>query len=208
MRNIISLLFGLLVLTAPTVCAAESSTTWNLMNQKQVEGWNANGFDNAQLIDEGFAIKSNAPGQIMKVSKIRHAVDRIGISYITPTGASGQFFWRPKGMDGSEVYQIPLTFEPTVVTQKIILDMSQVSEWDARSDRIGFALDGGIEFVLQSIDFTGPTGGESLTYPFKTFIVLDRARPYSINFLWGPLMTYSKDQYLSLFLQIPPLGDS
>ncbi len=195
-------------LMAPGVCSAAKTTTWNLMNLQKLEGWNTANLTTVNLIPQGLAVSTQTQGQLVRISDLRHNVDKISINYISPTGANGLFFWRAPGMEDESVFQIPISFTQSSTQQKVILDMGDVSEWDARSDRIGFVLDGGSQLILQEMSFTGPGFIDSIVYPLKTMFKLDEIHAYSINFLWGPLMTYSQEQLDSLYTQVPPNGDS
>ncbi len=195
-------------LMVPTVCFAANTTTWTLMNLQKLEGWNTANLTSVNLIPQGLAINTETQGQLVYTSDIRHSVDRITITYISPLGGGGVFFWRAPGMTESSVYQIPITFIPNTAQQKVVLDMKDVSKWDARSDRIGFILDAGSQLVLQEISFTGPDLIDKIVYPLKTFFKIDVTRAYSINFFWGPLMTFSQQQLDSLYSTVPPSGTS
>ena len=198
----------IVALMLPSVCNAAKTTTWSMMNQDKVEGWNTNNLTTVNLIPEGLAISTDTQGQLVRVSKLRHNVDKIGITYISPTGAGGLFFWRAPGMAEDQAFQIPISFNQSMTQQQTILDMGQVPEWDARSDRIGFVLDEGSQLILQEMAFTGPSLIDKIVFPLKTFFDFDQMRAYSVNFLWGPLMTFSEEQRTQLYAQTPPNGDS
>jgi len=207
--NRLSLFFlGLVILTTPAVCAAKNMTVWDLQNQDKLEGWNTVNLTSVQLMPQGLSIQTDTAGQIVKVSKLRHSVDTISTTYTSPTGGKGIFIWRAPGMKEDEVYQVPVDFVASSTPQQLVLNMNKVPEWNARSDRIGFVLMPNIDFVLQKMEFSGESSMGSLIYPFKSFFKLDQARAYSINFLWGPLMTYSESQFSALLTEFPPVADS
>lgn len=198
----------IVALLLPMTCDAATTTTWNLMNIQKLEGWNTNNLTTVNLIPQGLAISTETQGQLVKVSDIKHHVDAISITYISPSGGQGVFFWRAPGMAEEEVYQIPMTFTQSTTQQKVILNMSKVSKWDARSDRIGFILNANTQLVLQEMSFSGPSILDKIIFPLKTFFKFDITHAYSINFLWGPLMTYSQEQLDTMYSQVPPNGDS
>src|SRR3989344_4390175 len=203
-----SLLFATL-LFVPSLCAAESVTTWNMMNQDKVEGWKATNITSVQLTPGGLAISTQTRGQLVKAAKIRHDVDSISITYASAAGAQGVFFWHAKGMPPTEAYQIPIAFRPSATSEQLVLDMSRVREWDtAKLDSLGFALDAGSQITLQSVELSGPGLLDKIVYPAKSFFLFDNMQAYSINFLWGPLMTYGEEQMQRLYSQVPPLGKS
>ncbi len=208
MQRILHYLLGLVVLCVPAVCHADKVTVWDLQNQTQIEGWNTVNLTSTQLIPDGLYITTTTPGQVVKVSNLTHHVDTVAISYTSPTGGEGVFIWRAPGMDEDQVYQIPITFAAGPADQKLVLDMSRIPEWDSASDRIGFVINAGVTMTLQKMEFSGPSSFNALVYPLKTFFRFDEARAYSVNFLWGPLMTYSEHQYNALFTAFPPSADS
>ena len=202
------MLLSMLLLAVPQLCRAENTTTWTMTNQQKLDGWNSNNLTNVQLLPQGLTVTTQTRGELVGVSKLRHRVDTISFTYISPTGADGLFFWRPPSMEEGNVFQIPITFTASPTTQTLVLDISKISEWDHRSDRIGFVLNAGSQLILQEMSFSGPSGTDVIVYPFKTFFTFDQARAYSINFLWGPLMTYSEQQFNRLFALMPPHATS
>jgi hypothetical protein len=208
LRNVFVTVLTASSLMVPAVCNAENTTTWSMMNQDKVEGWNTVNLTTVNLIPQGLAISTETTGQLVRVSKFRHSVDKIGITYISPAGGGGLFFWRAPGMAEDQAFQIPISFNVSTTQQQTVLDMGQVPEWDARSDRIGFVLDAGSQVILQEITFIGPSFADKIIFPLKTFFDFDQMRAYSINFLWGPMMTFSDEQRAQLYTKTPPLGDS
>ncbi len=202
--TIVAILFAL-----PLSAAAESVTEWNLVNQQKIEGWNAMSITNVVLRPEGLQLATQTRGQLVKAANIRHAVDTVSITYASSLGANGIFFWHAKGMPSTEAYQIPISFPQTSVAQTIVMDMSKIKEWDMRTiDSIGFALDAGSEMTLKSIEFSGPGFVDSIVYPLKSFFLFDNMHAYTINFLWGPMMTFGDAQMRRLYSAYPPLGTS
>jgi len=111
-------------------------------------------------------------------------------------------------MPQGQAYQIPIEFIVSTVPQRMVLDLSNIPEWKVKTDTIGFVISAGTNIVLQTVEFSGSSSVDMLMYPLKSFFTLDQARAYSINFLWGPLMTYSQDQYDALLTTMPPQADS
>src|SRR3989344_4293016 len=202
------LLFATLLLV-PSLCAAESVTTWNLVNHEKIEGWKATNITSVQLTPDGLAISTQTRGQLVKAANIRHDVDSITITYSSIAGANGVFFWHAKGMPPTEAYQTPISSRRSAAAQQLVLDMGRVPEWDTKKlDSLGFAIEAGSQMTLQAVELSGPGLLDKIVYPARSFFLFDDMHAYSINFLWGPLMTYSEEQMQRLYSQVPPLGKS
>lgn len=196
------------LLVLPQFASAANTTVWELQNQQKIEGWNMNNLTEVSLLKEGLVVTTQTEGQLIKPTDISHSVDTVAISYISLTGGKGMFLWRPPHFTGSQVFQVPIVFDRSQTTQRMVLDLSNIPEWDPQSDRMGFVIGANSQVVLQRVEFTGPSFVDYIVYPLKTFFKFDQIRPYSVNFLWGPLMTYRADQLASLFAVPPPNGDS
>ncbi len=196
------------LVSVPSFCAAENVTTWEFQNQIKIEGFETFNFASVQLRDEGLALSAEADGQLVHVSDIRHAVDIVSITYTSLTGGTGIFFWRAPGMEANDVYQIPIDFAQSTSPQDLVLDLTQINVWDARSDRMGFVIHAGTQITLHHVDLSGPGIFDRIWYPLKTFFNLYDAKASSVNFLWGPLMTFGEYQLEHLYSTVPPSGYS
>ncbi len=209
MTTRITFVIAIILFALPQSAAAKNVTTWNLMNQEKIEGWKATNITSVQLRPEGLALSTETRGQLVKAANIRHDVDSIRIAYLSIPGAEGVFFWHAKGMPPTEAYQIPISFRSASTPQQLVLDMGRVPGWDTEElDSLGFALEAGSQLMLQSMELSGPGLLDTMVYPVKSFFLFDDMHAYSINFLWGPLMTYGEEQMQRLYSQIPPLGTS
>lgn len=208
MHRLYSFILGLFILCLPALCNAENVTTWNLRRQTQLEGWHMANLTTVNLLSEGLSIKTDTTGQATKNTQIPHNTFSVAITYTSSTGGNGVFIWRSADMKQGQAYQIPIDFVASTEPQRMVLDMSNIPEWNIKSETIGFVISAGTNIVLQKVEFSGPSMTETLWYPVKTFFKFDQARAYSINFLWGPLMTYTQDQYDALLTTFPPQADS
>lgn len=180
-----------------------------LENVPKLEGWNHKGFASIGLTKEGLLMTTQeSQGQLARAGNIRHRVDSVAITYLSPQGAKGIFFWQPKDMAGNDAYHIPITFDPSATAKTVVLDMSNISEWDANSKLIGFNIDAQSQLTLQKLEFSGPSGTEQLSSMVKSWFEFDVIHAYSVNFLWGPRLVKNADQVGRVFSQIPPIGSS
>ena len=143
-----------------------------------------------------------------RAGRIGQSSESVAFTYASPTGVSGVLFWHMPGQDAKEAYQIPLNLPAGNTVQTIVMDMSRIAEWSPKLDSFGFVMNPGEQLLLQRIEFSGPGLIDRIVYPLQSFFVFDEMHSYSINFLWGPMMVYSKDLVPKIFTEIPPYGDS
>lgn len=207
MRVLLSSL-ALLVATAipSTVFAAE--TVWELAGQKKLEGWSMGGLTSVNLFDEGLHIQTETEGQLIRNANLKHIVDRVAITYASPVQSRGMFIWSPPGETGMTYFKVPVTFSPAAGLQTAVLDLQRIDEWDPSADRIGFVFYPGADVLIQKVEFVGDPPIGKIGWALKTMWKFDTLRPYSINFLWGPMMTYNEMQYNQMFTRNPPMADS
>jgi len=196
-----SLLIALALLLAPASALA-ATTTWNFAGEKKIDGWNYGGLTTMQLQPEGLLIRTETAGQLVKVADIGHSVTTITVSYTALNPSDGIFLWKPKGASLNQVYQLPVSFEAG--HRKLVLDMQRIQEWDATSDRIGLGFNPGTNLILEKIELGSPTLTARIIYGAKAFWTFDELRPYSINFLWGPLLATSEEQVANMYNALPP----
>lgn len=86
--------------------------------------------------------------------------------------------------------------------------MNRFSNWYRKTGRVGFVFSPGTTLVVQDITMEGYSWIEKAVNAWKTAWALDSMRPYSVNFLWGPMMTFSPLEMQNLYKNFPPVAVS
>ncbi len=198
-------LFTLLLMPA---AAKAGSTVWNMEGIEKLEGWNHKNFSSIGLTPDGLVIRTSEQGQLARQGNIRHKVDTIAITYSSPSGANGIFFWQPRHLSGNNAFNIPMNFSPSLQTTTMVLDVSNIKEWDPSSTLIGFNFNAGTNITLKKIEFSGPSFIDTFKSSLHSIFVFDEYKSYTVNFLWGPRLVPRMEFVDKLYHKAPPYGTS
>lgn len=203
------LFFSALVLTCLPGTGLAAETVWNMEGVNKLEGWNHRGFSQITLTPDGLLMQTEeSQGQLARPGPIRHKVDTITITYSSPTGASGIFFWQKPDQVGNQAYNIPMRFSASTDTTSMVLDLTKLPEWTPNSKLIGFNFNADAQILLKSITFDGPGIGDTLRYAIPSLLTFDEYKSYAVNFLWGPRLVGTPEAVEMMYASKPPLGPS
>lgn len=186
-------------LALASVAHAEDIDFWNFRGQMPRET-KVNGLTNVETIDEGLRVQTTTDGLLVwpaltapaEVLSIRARVNR-------PLDVS--FVWQPTTAEQG-LYQIPFTLQ----NGKTDVILSDYASWDPQAEAIGIAFKAGSEVVIEEMEFRHWTPMERLIEGWKSFWTFDEFRAYSINFLWGPLVTGNSPARMMMFENLPPFA--
>jgi len=188
------------LLTIATTAHAEDIDFWNFRNQIPRET-KVNNLTQAKTIPEGLHVKTDTDGFLVwpalngpaEVLTIRARVGKPTTAY---------FLWQPTTPGEEGMYQIPFTI--TEAETNVML--SDYTFWDPSTTAIGMRFTPGSEVIIEDMTFRHWTPMEKMIESWKSFWTFDDFRAYSINFLWGPLVTGNGPAREALFDNLPPLG--
>jgi hypothetical protein len=92
--------------------------------------------------------------------------------------------------------------------QDIHIPLSTNRQWDPHTEKIAFAFPAGTEVLIPAIVWTTWTPLEKMTELWRSFWTTDTYRSYSINFVWGPVLTSNPIARRDIYEYLPPRGIS
>lgn len=111
-----------------------------------------------------------------------------------------RFVWTRVGNAFSSV-----TFRvPAGNTLPISFSLRQQPQWKPTLESVGLLIPPRSQILLNRMDFIRWSWGEKLTEAVKSFFIMDKYRPYSINFVWGPLLALNLIEEHAAFHNLPP----
>lgn len=162
----------------------------------------------AQIIREGLAIDTQTDGYIIwEGSPLTGPADVITIRARTTRAVEAALLW-PEPGHPDNLIQLPFVIPEGAATQEINVVVKNYQEWDWRAERFGIGFPKGANVLIEEIQFRHWSASEKLVEAWKTFWTFDTFRPYSINFLWGPLLTTNPVSRAELFDTLPPRARS
>lgn len=201
-----SLILATLIL-APSVTHALTITEWNFRGGGIPGRW-----DVSSLVpvpsESGLHITAPKEGELTRLTDLPHSIDDIIVHAFAKSPTKAHLLWHPRNMPSSNLIELPFLIPAGSAPARIELNVSSFPEWDAKNDRIGFAFEEGADVTLDSIEFIGLTWWERGIVATQSFWTFDRYKPHSINFVWGPLLTFTPISKKHIFYRLPPLAYS
>lgn len=178
------------------------TATWDFTNAQVPGQWDTTTFDLLQAEQSGLHIRASSEGRLARRFEPPFPVQVIEITTRSEQDVPLEFVWRPRGASPEQYYQIPVPLQAG--TSTAVLNMLDYNVWDPQAADIGFIVPGGVDFHLQKITLKRWSLGEQLTEMWKSFWKFDRIEPYTINFLWGPVLTRTPVATEHLWNMTPP----
>jgi hypothetical protein len=199
--------FGVLALLVSLSARAAYDVSWDFRGT--VPGsWNVQGWTQAQPTEFGLRVSTTRPGYMTRVSQLTDPVQVVAVTIASTRQTEGVLLWHVRGTPPDEKVQLPFVIPASESPARIELNVGYYPQWDPLADEIGLALPAGADVLLTTIHLQGWTQQERLWHAIKSFWTPDSFRPYSINFLWGPLLTTNPVARREMFEFLPPHGKS
>lgn len=190
------------ILMVPSCAFAMQETVWDFTNSQVPGKWDVGGLETVTPTADGLHIVSSRQGQMVRQNDLLHPVDAVIIDMQSPQGVNAIFLWHPRNGDPGNVYQLPVVTEAG--RQQVELNMIDFNAWDARADLIGMAFSPGSDVTLLRIRLQHWNVAERIGFMWQSFWKFDPIQPYSINFLWGPVLARTPLGLQNLFVAAPP----
>ncbi len=197
---------GLVLLLLPAISSAMQQSTWDFRAGGDAGEWDIQGFETPQQTENGILLKAGAEGgRLLRYTNLPHGIDAIRIVFSRSQPVEMMIVWHPRTAPRERSVQLPLKLQggnPEVAE----INLQNYPDWDPGTDVMGFAFPSGSEVQLAGIELMSWSPLEKLRYGFQSFWTFDNFRVYSINFLWGPLLTFNPIGISQLYSTQPPFG--
>lgn len=196
--------FFLLLQTA----SAEEVTPWSFVGQMPKEA-RVIQLSSAQITNEGLLISTQTDGYIVWGNRpIEGPTDVVTMRMRSRLPTKASLLWQPKGAVSDELVQAYVDIPASNAMQNIDIVVSGFPQWNWRTEQFAIALPAGSEVVIEELQFRHWPLHERTIERWKSFWTFDTFRPYSINFLWGPLLAGNAPQRATLYDSLPPSAPS
>ena len=200
-------LLCLVLLLFPSITHALTITEWNFRESGIPGRWEVQGLTPVPT-DTGLHIIATKDGELTRLTDLPHRIDDIIVHAFTKSPTEALLLWHPRTFPSSNLVQLPFSIPAGTAPVSIELNVSSFPEWDPATDRIGFAFQEGTDVILDSIELIDLKWWEHGIVALQSFWTFDWYKPHSINFVWGPLLTFTPLAKKHMFYQLPPLASS
>ncbi|OGJ54123.1 hypothetical protein A2880_03030 [Candidatus Peribacteria bacterium RIFCSPHIGHO2_01_FULL_49_38] len=203
MLHILAILTALAI---PFLAHAMQETVWDFSRRIPGE-WQFFDCNEGYPTDRGLYVYTEKPCRFFRELQLDHPIDALTFTVQTPIKTHATFLWHVRGSPMGHMVQLP--FDIPESKEPVTLQINPSSfgtQWDPHADRIGIALNHRGELLIREIRLQHWSRFEKLREGFLSFWTFDTFRPYSINFLWGPVVGLNPVWRSELFMIPPPKG--
>lgn len=200
-------LVGIAILFFPFAVSAEESTVWDFTTADIPQLIN-NGLTTVERTSEGLHIRTDEDGFIGWQGASIPRTDIVTIEAKSPLKTEAAFMWQPLGGSPGDFYKLFITTSGKNAFEDLDVSLASYKEWDQRTPIVAIAFPAGTDIVIRSIAWRSWNPLEKLGEAVKSFLTFDTIGQYSINFLWGPLLTFDPVTRSTMFDSLPPAGVS
>ncbi|MCK5016692.1 MAG: hypothetical protein KAS32_06410 [Candidatus Peribacteraceae bacterium] len=148
-------------------------------------------------------------GSLRRPIKNKFSFSVISVSYSSTFGSDTKIIWKNENLTDKNFYLAPATYFPVAKRQeKIKFSLDRYKVWNGRPTLIGFRFPPNTKITINEIELVGWNLPERIVEMAKSFWTMDDFRSYSINFIWGPRLTYNPIARQEIFQAQPPPADS
>ncbi len=191
----------------PLSAAAKEVTVWDFRDSRVPGEWNIRNIASATATKDGIRLRTDAEGLLWRGIPDGKDIDAVTFVVTSDKDIDVNLLWHVPGRDGllsGLRFSLPAGTEPATVSAA----PEGFPLWNPSTDAIGISLPAGSDIVVESIVLEHWNAGEKPINAMKSFWTPDEFRPYSINFLWGPLLAVTPYGREQLFDRLPPVAHS
>lgn len=192
----------LLFLTIPSVHAMQEDV-WNL--SAQGERMHSQNLTHVTVTPEGVDVQTDTDGYLFWDSPLADSVDVLELTAKNTKGVKAALLWYADNanIDTSQS-QLDIDLPPSDVFHTVTVIPTDFKSWNWQSKQIGIGFSKGSDALVQKVTWKRWSTSEKVAEGWRTFWTFDLMRAYSINFLWGPLLTFNPIARSVLFDHQPP----
>ncbi len=200
--RVLSGLFAFMVLAQTT--HAEEITPWSFLGTMPKEARVVQ-LNNAQVTPSGLHISTQKDGYIVwDNSPIDGPTDVITVRARSIRPVQAAILWQPKGAKDTNLTQMNFTIPGGEQMQNIDVIVNRFPEWNWKTAQLAIAFPAGSDITIEELQFRHWPFYERIGEAWLSFWTFDTFRPFSINFLWGPLIATNTPERMGLFETLPP----
>lgn len=190
---------------AESAVPARWRTVWDFRTGRVSGGvWHVSGLTSVHPGPKGLEILSSTTGKIARIVDNHHPIHAVRITMRSKLPMQVALRWHRNDTDIDAFSQLPFNIKGKGEDEVMDLDLSYYPLWDPETDRIGLVFPTGTDLTLVTMELFGWNAFDRMMEAVQSFWTFDRLMPYTINYLWGPRLTFNAIGRLHLFEQQPP----
>jgi len=201
------LFFITALLAVPMTVSAVEENIFNF--EGSVPGqWEIRDFDVAKSTPQGLQISTNKDGRMTTRTEFRRSIEAIALTLQTNQSMEAALVWKDPDVAGEGLVNFPFIIEGNEEVQVIDIDLSNSRFWTSHATEFGLAFPRGAQVLLKEMTFYNWNVFEKLWHGSVSFWTFDTFTSHSINFMWGPWLTFNPVARGDMHYKDPPMGHS
>ncbi len=193
----------------PTTAFAMQQTVWDFRGGQVPVKLKVAGLDAPTATAEGLHLTaSQQDGSLIAEMSLQDVPNVLSITLLTAHPTEAKVIWHRRDAPEGVMTQLPIAIPASLNDSPINISMDTFPEWSTGADEIGFTFPKGADVVLRDIVFVHWNLLEQAEEAWRGFWTFDHYLPYSINFVWGPLLSRNPVATADLFSSLPPRARS
>ncbi len=201
MQRVLQAIGLTLGLFLPLGVAAMQTDTYDLRPGLVNARWEGKGTITMQQEANGILLTTgDSTGTLLTSGVPEKLAEAASITLAAARDTHVSFIWKRIGGDSSYV-----SFDvPAGNTLPISFSLRQNPAWKGGIESIGLVLPPQSAVLLNRIDFLRWSIFEKMSEAVRSFFIFDSYRPYSINFVWGPVLALNPIEQHAVYRNLPP----
>ncbi len=192
----------------PASTFAMSQTVWNFENGQVPGQWNVGGMGQPVQNADGIVLGGMQEASFISKGLLPQHVQAVRVTLQSPVTVQVALAWHVAGTDNGNLYPLPFVLAGGEF-RTMDLNVEAFPQWESgKVDALGLLLPPGSQVTLKEIRLQGWNPLERAIETLKSFWRFDEYLPNSINFVWGPVITFNPVATQELFTTQPPRGRS
>lgn len=195
---------ALFLFAFPFFTFAEGITTWDFADAMHQDAI-VHQLTDARVTNSGLSIQTSSDGFIQwGDSPIPGPADVVTLRVKSADQVESALLWPQDKTDDAELLQLFFTIPQSDDFIDVDVIVSDYDQWDHTAENFGIAFPAGANVVIEKVMFRHWPLHERIVEGWKSYWHFDAFRPYSINFLWGPLIVTNSPAREQLYENLPP----
>ncbi|MBU0766602.1 hypothetical protein KKF55_02355 [Patescibacteria group bacterium] len=202
-----TLLITTLLLLCPLTASAVEENILNFEGSVPVQ-WEIHDFDVAKSTPDGLLINTTQDGYMTTKTEFKRSIEAIAIRLQTNQSMEATLIWKDSSIAKEGLVTFPFIIEGSEEVQVINIDLSNSQFWTSHATEFGLAFPRGANVLLKEMTFYNWNVFEKLCHGSLSFWKFDTFTSHSINFVWGPWLTFNPIARADMHIKDPPFGIS
>lgn len=197
-----------MTLLLPAAAFAMTETVWDFRGARVEREWRVSGLQPTPT-QGGLQLRAvNQEGSMITTLDLDHPSEVITFTFVNTEPANARLLWHSRSDPPGSFVELPFVVPGGTDEQIVSINVDAFPQWDGYADEMGITLGAGANVILRDIRFAHWNWFEQIGEIWKSFWTFDKLSSFSINFLWGPVITFNPVGTAQLFTTLPPQGRS